>query len=231
VDQLKLAIRPHAYYLPPTKLICLENTHGLSGGSIVPLEDLRKVREFALAEKLKVHLDGARLWNACVATGISPREYAQTVDSLSVCFSKGLGAPIGSIIIGEKGFVERARKYRKVFGGGMRQAGVLAAAALYALDHHIDRLKEDHALAKYFGEELSQIKALGVDLKEVQTNMVFAEINATGKSQSEVLNLLKSNGLLMTPERHSAIRAVFHLGVSMPEVRQAVDIFRRLFGG
>jgi threonine aldolase len=223
-EQLERAVRPKAYYLPVTKLICVENTHGLSGGSVIPIDDLRRIREYAIQEKIKLHLDGARLWNACVASGVSPGDYAGCVDSLSVCFSKGLGAPVGSVIAGEAAFIEQARRYRKIFGGGMRQVGILAAAALYALDHNVERLKEDHAKASYLAGELSQVKGLGVDREEVQTNMVIAETEGTGKSQSEVLRLLKASGVLMTAERDSAVRAVTHLDVSMEEVKEAARI-------
>jgi len=229
IEQLKAAVRARAYYLPATKLICVENTHGRSGGSVVPAQAIRAIREFAAGEKIMVHLDGARIWNACVASGSDPKEFARGADSISVCFSKGLGAPIGSMIAGDAEFIERARRYRKVFGGGMRQVGILAAAALYALDHNIERLKEDHAKARYLAGELNQTKGLRVEMEEVQTNMVIAETEPSGKTQAEVLEILKSNGVLMTSERRSAIRAVTHLDVSMEQVRRAAAIVRSLF--
>jgi threonine aldolase len=229
IDQLKKAIRPKAYYLPPTKLICFENTHGRSGGAVVSIEAIEQVWQIAQTEKIKMHLDGARIWNASVASGISLKEYAKYFDSLSVCFSKGLGAPVGSIIIGSADFIERARKYRKVFGGGMRQIGILAAAALYAIDNNINRLKDDHQKASYLAQQINTLKQLRVDMSEVQTNMVIAETEGTGKSQSEVLELLRSRGVLMTSERYSAIRAVMHLDVSMEEVKQAAAIIQSLF--
>jgi threonine aldolase len=228
-SQLEQAVRPRAYYLPRTALVCLENTHGRSGGAVIPLDAMRQVWEFAQQAGLKIHLDGARIWNACVATGIQPKDYARYVDSLSVCFSKGLGAPVGSMIISTHAFVEKARKYRKIFGGGMRQVGLLAAAADYALTHNVDRLKEDHLKAKVFAEELARGTRLGIDLSEVQTNMVIAETRPLGKSQAEVLNLLKAKGLLLTSERSSAVRAVMHLDVSMEQVREAAAICTSLF--
>jgi len=227
--QLQRAIRPRAYYMPPTSLICLENTHGRSGGSVISLADFRSIREFALREKIKLHLDGARLWNACIASGTPPREYAECADSISVCFSKGLGAPVGSMILGDASFIGRARKYRKIFGGGMRQVGILAAAAMYALDHNIERLKEDHAKAKLLAEELGGLKGFRVEMADVQTNMVIAETEESGKSQSEVLGMMKEHGVLLTSERHSAVRAVTHLDVSMDEVKRAAGIIRSLF--
>jgi threonine aldolase len=228
-EQIHRAIRPNAYYMPATRLLCVENTHGRSGGSVIPIADLRRMRDFTLGEKIRLHLDGARIWNASAASGISPKEYASCADSISVCFSKALGAPVGSMVAGEAEFIERARKYRKIFGGGMRQAGILAAGALYALEHNFERLGEDHAKARLLGEELSRIKALRVDMSEVQTNFVIAETEGSGKSQSEILSMLTGKGVLMTGERYSAIRAVTHLDVSMDEVRTAARIIRSLF--
>jgi len=229
VEQIKNAIRPKVYYLPNTKLICMENTHGRSGGSIIPLEDIKRIREVALGENIKMHLDGARIWNASIETGISLSEYAKYFDSLLVCFSKGLGAPIGSIIIGDTEFIDEARRYRKIFGGGMRQVGILAAAAIYAIDHNIDRLKEDHKKAKIFAEQLNFIKNIQIVPKNIETNMVMIDISSTGKTQAYILNLLKDNGLLLTPERTSLLRAVMHLDVSLEQVYKAIDIFKTIF--
>lgn len=229
IDKIKKAIRPKAYFMPSTRLICIENTHGRSAGSIYPIDEIKKLRDLSLENDIKLHLDGARLWNASVASGISVKEYAKYVDSVSVCFSKGLGAPIGSIVIGNEDFIERARRFRKIWGGGMRQAGILAAAAHYALDHNIDRLKDDHQKAKYLAKELSQLKQLTIDLDEVQTNMVIMDIMKTEKTQNEVLNLLKQKGLLLTSERYSCIRAVMHLDVSLDNIQEAARIFKTLF--
>ncbi len=228
-QQIREVIRPKVYWMPKTQLICLENTHGRSGASVFPIDEMKRIREVALENNINVHLDGARLWNASVATGIPVADYARYVDSLSVCFSKGLGAPVGSIIIGSKEFVEEARKYRKLFGGGMRQVGILAAAALFALEHNVDRLNEDHAKARTFAVGLSGLNTLKVDPDDVQTNMVILETVNTGMSQSEVLDLLKSKSVLLTPERASCIRAVFHLDVTMEEVKRAIEVFHSLF--
>jgi threonine aldolase len=223
------SIRPSAYYLPRTALICLENTHGRSAGSIIPLQAIKDIREVATRNGIRMHLDGARLWNACAATGIKPSEYARFFDTVSTCFSKGLGAPVGSIIAGGRDLVDQARIYRKMFGGGMRQAGVLAAAALYALDHNVDRLHEDHANAAFFARSLADVPSLKIDLDEVQTNMVFVDIAGTGKSQREVIDLLDRNGVRVSPERTTAVRVVTHLDVSRPDVDVAVRVFRTLF--
>jgi threonine aldolase len=228
-EELMRAFRPDVYYLPRTALICLENTHGRSAGAVVPIAEIGRVSAFAHERKVPLHLDGARIWNASVASGTPLTEYSRYVDSMSVCFSKGLGAPVGSMILGNSEFITRCLKYRKIFGGGMRQAGILAAAAHYALDHNIERLAEDHAKAAMLAEALGSFRQIRVRREEVETNMVIAEISGTGRSQSEVLRLLKEQGVLLTPERQSSIRAVTHLDVSMEEVKEAIAVFRRLF--
>ena len=147
-SQIEEAIRPDDHHFPVTRLICLENTHNRGGGSVYPIKKIAEISRFAKSKGLLLHLDGARLWNASVAAGIKPQEYAQWADSVSVCLSKGLGAPIGSLVAGSKTFIDRVHRFRKMFGGGMRQVGIIAAAGIYALDHHIGRLKEDHENAK-----------------------------------------------------------------------------------
>jgi len=220
---VELAVRPDVYYMPKTKLICLENTHGRSGGAILPIERIREMSDFAHHRKIGLHLDGARIWNASVATGIPVSDYARYFDSVSVCFSKGLGAPVGSMVLGTSAFIESVRRYRKIFGGGMRQAGILAAAALYALDHNIQRLSEDHRKALAFAERVIKNPKLSLNLAEIQTNMVIVDIAGTGKTQSDFLTLLKEKGVLLTPEQHSSVRAVTHLDVSMEEVKEAAE--------
>jgi threonine aldolase len=227
-DQIKKAIRPFAYYLPKTKLICLENTHGRSGGTIFPIAEIKKISEVARENNIMMHLDGARIWNASVSSGASFKEYAKYFDSISVCLSKGLGAPIGSVILGSKDFIERTRVFRKMFGGGMRQVGIIAAAGLYAVENNIKRLEEDHKNAKILGAVISKLKTFKIDMKFVQTNMVIAEI-VSKHTQDEVLNKLRSNGLLLTPERHNCIRAVTHLDVSFEDVNTACEIFQKIF--
>jgi threonine aldolase len=227
-DQIKSAIRPKAYYLPKTKLICLENTHGRSGGTVFPFEEIKKISYIARENDIRMHLDGARIWNASIASGISLSDYAQYFDSVSVCLSKGLGAPIGSVILGTKDFIERARVFRKMFGGGMRQVGIIASAGIYAIENNIERLEEDHRKAKILGEAISKIELFRLDMKLVKTNMVIAEI--TGNLSQEVaLNQLRSNGLLLTPEKHNCIRAVTHLDVSFEDIKSATEIFQKIF--
>jgi threonine aldolase len=229
VDQLPQAVRPALYYMPKTRLIALENTHNRAGGTIYPIGEIKKISEYARAHGILMHLDGARLWNASVASGISPMDYAQHFDSVSVCFSKGLGAPVGSALCGSKQFIARAHKWRKVFGGGMRQAGILAAGAIYALDHNIGRLKEDHEKARCFAESVNQLPKLSVDMDAVQTNIVLVDVSKTGKTPDEVIALLKLKGVLVSGGTYTTIRAVTHLDVSMEQVRTAVDVITSLF--
>jgi len=222
-EQLTAAIRPKVYYMPRSRMICLENTHNRSGGTIYPLDEIEKIFSFARSHEMLMHLDGARLWNAWVATGIHPKEYAKYFDSVSVCFSKGLGAPVGSAVAGSAAMIERVHKWRKVFGGGMRQAGIIAAGALYALDHNVERLKEDHEKAKYFAEKISTLTKLSIDMEAVQTNIIIINTEKTGRQPDEIIALLKSKGVLETLGSYNSIRAVTHLDVSMEQVRQAVD--------
>lgn len=227
-EQIQAAINPNAYYLPKTKLICLENTHGRSGGTIFPIEEIRKISQLTRERNIKLHLDGARIWNASVESGISLSEYAKYFDSISVCLSKGLGAPIGSVIIGEKEFIDLALVHRKMFGGGMRQVGIIASAGLYAIENNINRLSDDHKKAKLLADGLKNLKSFKVNIKSVQTNMVIADIQIN-KTQQEVLALLKTNGILLTPERNSSIRAVTHLDVSLEEIYKAITVFQTIF--
>jgi threonine aldolase len=222
--QLAPAVRPAAYYMPRTTLICLENTHNRAGGTIYPLEEIRKIRDFAKALGIRMHLDGARLWNASVATGIPPIEYAQYFDTISVCFSKGLGAPVGSALVGSEEMIQRARRFRKILGGGMRQAGIIAAGALYALEHNIDRLKEDHEKARLFAERVAANPLAGIDLKYVQTNIVVIDISRTGKTTAELLDALREKNVLLTDANFTSLRAVTHMDVSTDQVLRAAEI-------
>ena len=227
-EDIKRAIRPSTYYMPRSRLIALENTHNRAGGTIYPIELIREIAALARNAGMRMHLDGARLWNACAATGIAPRDYASLFDSVSVCLSKGLGAPVGSVLAGTRSFVEEARHYRKIFGGGMRQAGILAAAGIYALDHNMERLSEDHAKAAYLAKELSQIRGLSIDLETVQTNIIIIGVENSGRTPEEILTLLRTRGVLLTLGNYMGIRAVTHLDVSDDEVRTAADIIREV---
>ena len=215
-------IRPDWYHYPKTSLICLENTHNRAGGTIYPIEKIRQTFEIAKAHSLKMHLDGARIFNASVETGISLKEYSKYFDSISFCFSKGLGAPVGSILCGEEDFIERAHKYRKILGGGMRQAGIIAAGALFAIENNISRLKDDHKKARYFAAEISKLDFVEIDLSSVQTNIVVFK---TTKDASKIKSALDEKGLWLTNEGTDRMRAVFHLDVSDDDTSEAIKIF------
>lgn len=218
-------IRPDWYHYPKTSLICLENTHNRAGGTIYPIEKISETKKVADTHSLKMHLDGARIFNASVETGISLKEYAGYFDSVSFCFSKGLGAPVGSVLCGEKDFIKRAHKYRKILGGGMRQAGMIAAGALYALENNVERLKDDHKKARYFAGEISKLDFVELDLSSVQTNIVVFK---TTKDASKIKTALDEKGLWLTNEGTERMRAVFHLDVSDDDTANAAEIFASL---
>jgi threonine aldolase len=229
-SQFEEAIRPDDHHFPVTKLICLENTHNRGGGSIYPIERIAEISRLARSKGLLVHLDGARLWNASVASGIKPQEYARWADSVSVCLSKGLGAPIGSLVAGTKTFIDRVHRFRKMFGGGMRQAGIIAAAGIYALDHHIDRLKEDHQNAKRLALGLKEIKGISIDPEEVETNIVIFDIAEMGMTAAQVRDEMKKKGVLIHAFGKTQIRLVTHLDVSKEDIEVALKAFRRALG-
>ena len=224
VDQLEEAVRPHSAHFARSKLLVLENTHNRGGGTIWPLEQIRRVTAKARELGLLCHLDGARLWNACAATGVSPAEYASHFDTISCCFSKGLGAPVGSAVAGSEATIFRVHRFRKMFGGAMRQSGILAAAAHYALDHHRERLVEDHKNARRLAKGLAEIPGLHVDLAAVQTNMVFFDLDpATPLNAPELCRRLDAAGVKVLPNGPRRIRAVCHLDVDAEMIDAAVE--------
>jgi threonine aldolase len=229
-EQVKRVIRPKMYYMPRTSLICIENTHNRAGGTIYPLEVIHEIRDLARNEGIRFHLDGARLWNACAETGISPKDYASYFDSASVCLSKGLGAPVGSVIAGSMEFIAEARRYRKIFGGGMRQAGIIAAAGLFALENNRSRLNEDHAKAKFLAGELAKVKGFDIDVEGVQTNIIIIGAERAGRTPDQLLASLRNRGVLLTPGNYMGLRAVTHLDVSMEEIARAAPIIREVMG-
>ena len=217
---VEAALRPADHHFAPTRLICVENTHNRGGGKIWPLEQIQEVAAAARRHDLRLHLDGARLWNASAATGIPERDYAAPFDSISVCFSKGLGAPVGSALAGSRAFIERARRFRKMFGGGMRQVGIIAAGALFALRHHRARLAEDHANAKALAAGVASIRGLEADVAEVETNMVRFRV-LTMPAQA-LVDKLQARGVLVLPVARDTIRAVTNLMVSAEDIREAI---------
>lgn len=228
--QVEKAIRFPDVHFPPTRLVWIENTHNRGGGAVFPLEKMKEIKSVAQNYSLAFHMDGARLFNACVASDIPPEEYAKQVDSLSFCFSKGLGAPVGSILTGSQDFIARAFRYRKMLGGAMRQAGILAAAALYALDNNIERLAEDHQNTQRLAEGLAAIDGVRVENEPVETNLVFFDITGTGKNALEVMNESRELGVLLNPESFETMRAVTHLDVSAKDIEQAIAVFKKVLG-
>jgi threonine aldolase len=228
VTQLEGKIRPSDEHLVRTRLVCLENTHNRGGGKVYPLEKIQAISAWARRHGLAMHLDGARLWNAIVATGIPAATWAAEFDSVSVCFSKGLGAPVGSALAGPRDFIARARRSRKLLGGGMRQAGVLAAAALYALDHHVERLAEDHDNARVLAEAIALVPGLRLDPPEVDTNLVFFVVDPALGTARDVAAALKERGVLVGATAPQKIRACTHLDVSAAAARRAAEVFRSL---
>jgi threonine aldolase len=227
-SQIEEAIRPDDHHFPVTRLVCLENTHNRGGGSIYPLEKISEIYQLAKSKGLLLHLDGARLWNASVATGIKPEEYAQRADSVSVCLSKGLGAPIGSLVAGSKSFVDRVHRFRKMFGGGMRQAGIIAAAGIYALDHHIERLKDDHQNARRLAVGLKEFKGVSIDPKHVETNIVIFDVSNTGMTGAQVSEAMKKEGVLIHAFSKTQIRLVTHLDITSEDIETALKAFEKI---
>jgi threonine aldolase len=227
-SQIEEAIRPDDHHFPVTRLVCLENTHNRGGGSIYPIEKISEIYRLAKSKGLLLHLDGARLWNASMATGIKSEEYAQWADSVSVCLSKGLGAPIGSLVAGSKSFIDRVHRFRKMFGGGMRQAGIIAAAGIYALDHHIERLKDDHQNARRLAVGLKEFKGVSIDPKHVETNIVIFDVSNTGMTGAQVGEAMKKEGVLIHAFSRTQIRLVTHLDITSEDIETALKAFEKI---
>ncbi len=223
---VEAVLRPADNHFAPTRLVCIENTHNRGGGSIWPLEQIASIGELARRVGLRMHMDGARLWNAAAASGIAEKEYAGHFDSVNVCFSKGLGAPVGSALAGSKEFIVRARRFRKQFGGGMRQAGIIAAGALYALENHRGRIVEDHRNARLLAEGLAQIPGIDLDPAWVQTNMVLVRMRKA--PAKDVVEKLKESGVLVLATGPDTIRAVTHLHVSQGDIGRSIETFGRV---
>jgi threonine aldolase len=225
LSQLEDKIRADDQHCVRTRMVCLENTHNRGGGRIYPIEKIEAISQWARRHNLVMHLDGARLWNAVVATGIAAREWARHFDTVSVCFSKGLGAPVGSALAGPRDFIKEARRVRKLFGGGMRQAGAIAAAALYALDHHVERLADDHANAQIIAQAFADTPGLRLQPPEVETNLIWVRVDPKLGTVKEIGARLKEQGVLV----HASgplLRACTHLDVSRAHAERAADAIR-----
>jgi threonine aldolase len=227
VEQLKPLIRPRKEHYAQTRLVVLENTHNRGGGRVYPPEKIEAITSWAHANGLATHLDGARLWNAHVATGRPLVNSCKGFDSAAVAFSKGLGAPIGSVLAGTRGFVDKARWVRKLYGGAWRQAGILAAAALYALDYHLPRLADDHRNAGVLAEAVRDTPGLRLDPPEVETNLVWFEVDPALMPAPRLAAALKERGVLVHPAGPTTLRACTHLDVSAADVEYAADALRQ----
>jgi threonine aldolase len=226
LHQLTNLIRPDNEHQVRTRLVALENTHNRGAGRIQPYDTVVEICTWAHAHGLATHLDGARLFNAVVASGTPAVEWAQHFDTVSVCFSKGLGAPVGSALAGPRDLIARAHRHRKLFGGGMRQAGIIAAGALYALDHHIERLADDHENARRLGTAIREIEGLELYPAEIDTNIVIFKVHPRFGTAAEFATILKAEGLLVFAVGPQLIRAVTHLDVSRSDVDDAAIILR-----
>ena len=226
-EQCVAAIRQHRYGEPQTSLICIENTHNMAGGTPQPLHVVEGIAHAARRHSVAMHMDGARLWNASAATGISEENYASHFDTVSVCLSKGLGAPVGSLLAGSRAHVARAFEYRKRLGGAMRQSGVIAAAGLYALEHHRERLLEDHARARRLAECLADLPDFSISPDEVTTNIII--FRCMNEPSKVVVERLREHGVLMASTGPDSIRAVTHLDVSEDDIERAMTVLNGLY--
>lgn len=225
---LRALVRPDDPHCTVTRLVSLENTH--NRGRVWPIDRLHAVIDAAHDLGLRAHVDGARIWNASVASGQPVRAILANADSVSACFSKGLGAPVGSALASDAATIRRARRFRKMLGGAMRQSGVLAAAALHALDHHVDRLAEDHANARYLAERLAQIPGVHAEPDRVETNLVYFKSDPSRGPAPQLCRALAAEGVLVLDEGPHTIRAVTHLDVSRGQVERAADVLTRVLG-
>lgn len=224
-DALRAAFRPASPHAPRASLVCAENTHNGAGGMVTPLADLRAVRTVAQDAGLPLHLDGARLWNAHVATGTPLADFAGCADTVMVSFSKGLGAPVGACLAGDARSMERSWEVRKRFGGGMRQSGILAAAALHGLDHHLPRMHEDHARARRLADALEGARRATVVRPD--TNIVMIDLE-DGLGAMDVLDRARAQGVLVTPWHPTRVRCVLHLDVDDAQLERAAGVLREL---
>jgi len=228
LQDLEAAIRPENPHHPRTRLICLENTHNRCGGAVLTPEYTDRVGELARRHGLAVHLDGARVFNAAVALGVDVRDLTRSVDSIQFCLSKGLSAPVGSLLCGSRAFIGEARRWRKVLGGGMRQAGVLAAAGIEALDNMVDRLADDHANARRLAEGLAGIPGFAMNLESVQTNLIIWALSTDRVMAQEVVDQLDAKGVKIMAVDSQQFRAVTHYGLNAEDVDRAVEVTRRV---
>ncbi len=227
-DDVARAIRSANIHYPAPRLVAVENTHNRGGGTVTPLDVSEAICAAARSRGLATHLDGARIFNAAIALGVDAREIARPFDSVMFCLSKGLSAPVGSVVVGTREFVERARKCRKLLGGGMRQAGVIAAAGIVALETMVDRLREDHENARVLGEGLARIPGIAVDLESVQTNMVYLDVAGLGMDTASFLRELAEFNVRASERPPTGVRMVTHRHISRENVLYVLDVVNEI---
>lgn len=227
-ENIKKALRPKDIHFPSPTLLCIENSHNRGGGTVYPAQLIDEIVQFAHESGLKVHMDGARIFNAAIALEVNIKELVRNTDSVMFCLSKGLSAPVGSMLVGKQLFIERARKIRKMLGGGMRQAGILATAGIVALEKMVNRLADDHHNARYIAEELAKLSRLKIDLDTVQTNMIYCNIGKLQVNIHDFIVLLKKRGVLVSPIPPDKIRLVTNRHVSREDAAQAAEMIREV---
>ena len=229
IEGVEMACRRPDLHTPSTTLLCLEQTHNVGGGSIYSLATIHQLTDLARSHGLALHLDGARLFNASAKTGVAVAEYAAFFDTVSFCLSKGLGAPVGSIVVSDEARIQKLRRLRKLFGGGMRQVGILAAAGIYALENHVSRLVDDHANAMRLAQLLREIPGVLVDMESVETNMVMFQVPQSSKSTEHILEDCRDAGVLLNAVGDRCFRLVTHLDVNQQDMEVAGKVFAEVF--
>jgi threonine aldolase len=228
-DSVASAVRSGYYWEPSPRLVCIENTHNKAGGVVYPRKVVEDIATVVREKELLYHLDGARIWNAGVASGVSEKDLCMPFDSVSVCLSKGLGAPVGSLLAGSSSFIKRAHRFRKMFGGGMRQVGILAAAGLYALEHNRADLETDHRNASLLAAGLARLDAFSVDPEQVETNIVMFDVTG-GRNALTTIDQMKRLGVLMVPFGPNTIRATTHRDIERSDIQLVLELLESSFG-
>jgi threonine aldolase len=219
---VEAAIRPKNIHFPEPTLICVENTHNRHGGTVIMPDQIKAISDVAKANGLRLYMDGARVFNAAVALKVDVKEFTRHVDNLMFCLSKGLSCPVGSVVVGTREFIAKARKMRKVLGGGMRQAGIIAAPGIIALEKMIDRLEDDHRNARRLAEGIAKIEGIAVNMERVQTNMVLFDVSGLGVADELFLSKLKENGVLALSNAKNKVRMVTHRGIEKEHIEKAI---------
>ncbi len=227
-SEVENAVRAENVHYPDTTLLCVENTHNYAGGAVITIEQQNELRKIADKYDLKMHLDGARFFNAVTALECDPKELAKPYDSIQFCLSKGLGAPVGSLVVGSKEFIKKARRYRKMLGGGMRQAGIIAAAGIYALQNNISRLKDDHENAKYLAEELASVEGISLIYDQIDTNIIYFNVDSNIINASDFCQELRNENILANPSGETKVRFVTHLGVNREDCEKVIETIKNI---